>query len=189
VRAKLVERESIREHNLAPDVRAKLVENESIHEHNLAPALREKLDHHPSVSGWVRLPFKPAKMTARRPPHNVDAPEFLIDAGVTYCATPRGAKGWMSIPIPPGVQRVTAFRLAGETASRLTIHIYKSSWNALLRRCEVKQILTREVFNAALHDFPIAEADQYLDPELEALSLVVTASGPCEICLVAVRFE
>ena len=95
----------------------------------------------------------------------------------------------MSIPIPVGAERVTSFRLAGETAGKLTMHMYKSSWNRMQKRCEVRQILNAEVFFAELHEYPIKEPDQRLDPELDALSIVITAAGLCEICLVAIRFE
>jgi hypothetical protein len=200
---------SITEHKLSPEVRARLdartaddgkdrrpaetkgLADGSLDEIKLSPQVREKLNRKSEsggASGWLRLPFRPTKVEGRRPPHAGTFPEFQVDAGITYSSN-KGAKGFMSVPVPPGATRVTTFRLAGETAAKLGIHMYKTSWNRSQRKSEVKAILSEEVFYAELHEYHIREQDQVLDPELDALSLVVTAAGVCEIALVAVRFE
>lgn len=168
------------------------IPNGFIEERHLAPALRQKLEREAesaAVRGWLRLPFRPSKMNARQGPHRGDFLEFQSDIGVTYHVGDRPAKGWMSIPIPPGALRVTAARLAGEVRAKLIFELYKHTWNKSDGKCKVDRILYKEAIYADLHEERVEEKYQVLHAELDALSLVVTASGPCDICLVAVHFE
>jgi len=151
-----------------------------------------------SVGGWLRLPFKPVRMDRMRvgnrlvatPYKDRDAEEeFIIDVASTYCGQ-RGARGTMGVPTPPGASKITAFRIAGETAGSVQMELYRTGWNLEEKRGERTPLIKETVSEASFHRHIDLKDDlQYLNPESHALALSVVAEGETTIWLLAVHFE
>jgi hypothetical protein len=157
----------------------------------LADDLRASL----GARGWLRMAFKPQRLPPVRPGGRGvrvldDEPEeFVSDVAFTYCGT-RGARGSMSIPVPPGATKVKAFRLAGNTKGTVMAQLIRSGWNARENRGEVTELLNELIEGPAFHHHVhIAEHHRPLDPHFHTLSLGVFADKEAEIWLAAVEFE
>lgn len=151
-----------------------------------------------SVAGWLRLPFKPVRLDPMRvgnrlvptpyKDRNVEA-DFIIDVASTYCGE-RGARGTMGVPAPPGASKITAFRIAGETAGSVQMELYRTGWNLEEKKGECTPLIKETVTEAFFHrHIDLKEDLQYLNPESHALALSVVAEGATTIWLIAIRFE
>jgi len=146
------------------------------------------------AAGWMRLSFKPIRMPAvridNRPVRFVDQEqaeefEFIVDE-YTARSDARGARGSMEIPVPPAVTRLVGFRIAGTTAGRVTVHLFRVGWNLNQNRGEQSELLKETVNGPTFHkDIPVETS---LD-ESHALAVSVRAEGESNIWLVAAKFE
>jgi len=141
---------------------------------------------HPTLrSGWVRMPFKPSFFDES----GAGARSFLIGVTKARCDA-QGAKGTMAIPVPPGVNKLKTFVLAGmRNAKQLNIELWRCGWNKQ-NRADAEQLLPPDKktimgapFNAS---FPV---NKPLDAETNAVAVYVEAVGESEINLVAAEFE
>lgn len=162
------------------------------------PQRRRAGAHATSVGGWLRLPFKPVRLDRMRvgnrlvptpyKDRDVEA-DFIVDVCSTYCGG-RGARGTMGVPTPPGANKITAFRIAGETAGSVQMELYRTGWNVEERKGECTPLIKETVSEASFHrHIDLKEDLQYLNPESHALALSVVAEGETTIWLVAVQFE
>jgi hypothetical protein len=156
----------------------------SITEGHLAPDLIGSLG---GGKGWLRLPFKP--MPARRGVIRVAGMEedFTIEPTHASCGD-RGARGSMSIPVPGGINRVRAFRIAGTARKSVTAQLIRTGWNRQRNEGEYIELVNEIIQGPAFHhEVKIAEHLQHLNAELHTLALSVTADSEAEIWLVAVE--
>jgi hypothetical protein len=150
------------------------------------------------ATGWLRMPFKPVRLERMRvgnrlvptPYKDRDLEEdFIVDVGSTYCGK-KGARGTMGVPALPGASKITAFRIAGETAGSVQMELYRTGWNLGEKRGECTPLIQETVSEASFHrHIDLKEDLQYLNPESHTLALSVVAEGETTIWLVAVQFE
>jgi hypothetical protein len=159
------------------------------------PKLSPNLRHQ---HGWVRMSFKPHPFHERMP--------FRI--GPTEArAEKEGSAGTMGIPAPPGADRITGFRIAGEwNDGEIKLVLWRSGWLSKEQRHERRPILEdvlkartvyrkregldREV-NPFEEEYEIPRDDVFsrLDLEYDALALLVESTKEASVSLIAVRFE
>jgi len=161
-------------------------------------SVRKRAGGSSGAVGWMRLPFKPVRMELIRidrrlvQPENAERrleAEFTCDIAHAYCGE-RGARGSMSIPIPPGAERVTGFRISGTTSGSVRVHLVRTGWNAAENKGENTELLTETIHDASFHkEVRIEEHLQSLHGENHALSVAVVAEGNADIWLVACHFE
>ena len=165
----------------------------NIHHIDMGPAFRKMAVANPAA-GWVRLSFKPVrlnpvKIDGRRVKigSQMEAEEFdfVVDEATAYC-NEGGARGSMNIPVPPGANKISGFRIAGTTRGNVTVHLYRTGWNLQENRGEKTELLKENVRDVSFHkDVPV---DAPLD-ESHALAISVRAEGETVIWLVAAKFE
>lgn len=172
--------------------RVHLTENGNIH--RIEKEIRTTLDTRSSARGWLRLPFKPVRLEVLRIGEKLvqakqweAGVEFTIDVGSAYCE--KSARGSMAIPVPPGANKVKAFRLCGTTRGKVEFELVRTGWNADENRGGHKILLKRTVEREWFDEhLPVEEELQHLN-EFHALAVSVIADGKTEIWLVAVRYE
>jgi len=150
------------------------------------------------VPGWLRLPFKPLRMERTRMEnrliptpyrdHDVEA-DFIVDIASAYCGE-KGARGTMSLPTPPGVTKIRAFRIVGETSGSVRMELFRTGWNPERKKGEETRLLSETVSEASFSKHAdVKEELQHLDPEWQTVALSVVAEGRTTIWLVAALFE
>jgi hypothetical protein len=175
--------------------RVRLDNLNQIHHIDMGPSVRKLAN--PVINpaaGWVRLPFKPVRLNPMkidgrrvRISSEIEAEEFdfIVDEATAYC-NERGARGSMSIPVPPGAARVVGFRIAGTTRGNVTVHLFRTGWNLKESKGEKTELLKETVRESPFHKDVHVEAP--LD-ESHALAISVRAEGETDIWLVATKFE
>jgi hypothetical protein len=138
-------------------------------------------------SGWVRMPFKPARFMEPGA-----AKEFLVGVTWARCGA-EGAKGTMTIPTPPGANKLRSFRIAGAgNAKGLRLELWRSAWDS-----KTSRPLEEEIFKFARDRPSISEApfdavyavNKPLDPVRDALAVYLEAYGEATVNFVAAEFE
>jgi len=173
-----------------------IIRTEFLADHSVTHAkLSEEVLVH---TGWVRNVFKPFAV--------VDKPPFRI--GPTEArADEQGAAGTMGIAAPPGANRITGFRIAGEwNDGEIKFSLFRAGWIPDKQQHERKLLLDdilkrtgpsrkregrdREV-NPFEEEYNVRESEEFgkLDLEYDALALLVEATAGASISLIAVRFE
>ena len=150
-----------------------------------------------AVAGWMRLPFKPARLELVRIDRKLVQPsdkdrgaeaEFTVDVVSAYCG--ERARGSMQIPIPPGATKIKAFRIAGTTGGSVRVRLVRGGWNVEDNKDAMKELLSETVTDASFHKHvPIQEELQRLHHESHTLGVSVVAEGETYIWLVAAQFE
>jgi hypothetical protein len=96
----------------------------------------------------------------------------------------------MAIPIPPGAERVTGFRISGTTGGNVRVQLIRTGWNFADNKGENTELLSETIHDSAFHkEVRIEEHLQSLHGENHALSVAVMAEGNTDIWLVAAHFE
>lgn len=159
---------------------------------DMGASVRKRAVGQSPAAGWVRLAFKPSPLAPVRIEGRlvrvdpVDQPgEFIIDEATAYCDH-HGARGSMTIPMPPSAVRVTGLRVAGTTNGAVTVHLHRTGWNPSTSRGG-KEELVKETLRASTisHEIPVDAAVE----EWHALALTLIAEGETQIWMVAARFE
>lgn len=154
----------------------------------LAPALRK---------GWVTMSFHPSSIWLKeedwRPPFRIGATRAIAHKEYDGKPNIRGAAGTMAIPLPPGVRRVTRFRIAGEANEKELQAVlakggfdHKSTPMKHLR----EDILTLEIKSgpfSVIGEVPEAHRDLQADHGTYSLSVDVRSTGYASISLVSVE--
>jgi hypothetical protein len=157
-------------------------------------AIRKLCGFTSPAAGWMRLPFKPArlnpvKIDGRRvrvvSESEAEEVDFVVDEANTYCDQ-RGARGSMQIPVPPSAKNIVGFRIAGTTRGNVTVHLFRTGWNLQDNKGEKTELLKETVHGPSFHKDIAVEAR--LD-ESHALAVSVRAEGESDIWLVAAKFE
>jgi hypothetical protein len=144
--------------------------------------------------GWVRMSFKPHSMHDK-PAFHVGPTEARAEGG--------GAYGTMGVPAPPGANRVTGFRIAGEwNDGEIIVNLFRSGWDPKHRQHEHEFILKdekliggppyrrREGVPREINPFERPfDLDWELDRGHHALAVMIHATKDASISLIAVRFE
>lgn len=161
-----------------------------VHRIETEASVRKLIAPSSPAAGWMRLPFKPVRVAAAKSVGKIhigadEEVDFIIDEDRTYCEE-KGAKGWMSIPVPPGAKSIVGFRIAGTTHGNVTVSLVRTGWNLPENKGErtelVKEIVSGASFHKDIHvDFNLDES--------HALAVWVKAEGQTEIWLVAAKFE
>lgn len=153
----------------------------------LAPNLRRQ-------HGWVRMSFKPLPMH--------DKPAFHVGPTEARCEE-AGAFGTMGVPAPPGANKVTGFRIAGEwNDGEIIIDLFRSGWDPKKQQHEREYILKgvkliggppyrrRDDVPRDINPFERPFDLEYdLDRGHHALAVLIQATKDASISLIAVRFE
>lgn len=192
----------LRKHQPTPDgsvvalARVHLDEFSNIH--HVDHSVRRRAGSASTASGWVRLAFKPTRLELIRIDRKLIQPadaerrleaEFTCDVSHAYCGE-RGARGSMAIPVPPGAERVTSFRISGTTRGNVRVQVVRTGWNASSNEGEQTELLSESVRDASFHkEIRIAENLQQIHGENHALAVAVVADAETDIWLVACRFE
>jgi len=160
-----------------------------VHEIDMGPAVRNRIGGR-GTGGWVRLPFKPARLYPLRIGNQLvptdKAYEFIIDEYKAYCDD-QGARGSMGIPVPPGATKIVDFRIAGFTSGIIKVHLFRTGWNLHENKPEDRKLLTETVKGPKFHqDISVKEGN--LD-ESHAVAVSVEAEKAAEIWFIAARFE
>ncbi|MBZ5681037.1 MAG: hypothetical protein LAO24_13110 [Acidobacteriia bacterium] len=166
--------------------------------HHVDHSVRRRAGTASAAAGWVRLAFKPVRMELIRIDRKLVQPadaerrleaEFTCDVAHAYCGE-RGARGSMQIPVPPGAERVTAFRISGTTRGNVRVQLVRTGWNASENRGEQTELLSESVRDASFHkELRVADHLQQLHGENHALAIAVVADAETDIWLVACHFE
>ena len=94
----------------------------------------------------------------------------------------------MGIAVPPGVNRIKAFRMAGTTRGSVLAQLVRTGWNSEQNKGEYAELLNEMVTGPTFHHHvQIAEHHQHLNAELHTLALSLTADNEAAIWLVAVE--
>lgn len=172
--------------------------NENGNIHRIEKEVRTTLDTKGGAAGWMRLPFKPARLEVLRIGEKLvqakqyePGIEFVVDVASAYCD--KSARGSMSIPVPPGAGKIKAFRLCGTTNGRVEVELVKTGWNVEENKGGHKVLFKRTVERTAERDgfdehVQVEEELQHLS-EFQSLAVSVIADGKTQIWLVAVRYE
>ena len=141
-------------------------------------------------SGWVRMPFKPFPMS-RLDPANQKTDQrtpFLIGA-TSAVSTDQGAAGSIAVPVPPGMTLVTKLRIAGRmNKGNIQVQLFRFGWDPE-KKITLKQTLLDQQFEGPTDDFQhTVDVAGRLDPQYEALSLVIMTTKEASISLVAIQF-
>jgi hypothetical protein len=137
-------------------------------------------------AGWVRLPFKPARMGKKSSGAiKIEEEPFIIDEATAH-SDARGARGSMAIPVPPGAKRIVGFRVAGETRGTVTVSLHRTGWNPRANKGEKTELVMEIVQGETFHKDIAVESN--LD-ESHTLAVAIVAQGESTIWLVAAKFE
>jgi len=146
------------------------------------------------AAGWVRLPFKPVRLEPLRvgeqlvPPRQWDpSVEFTVDIASAYCE--KSARGSMQITVPPGANKIKAFRLCGTTRGKVEVELVRGGWNPESSRGDLKILMKRVVEREGFDEHVTIQEDLQPLNEFHALAVSVIAEGKTEIWLVAAHFE
>ena len=179
-------------------VLARVLLNQYSNIHEVDRAVRRRAGVVSAAAGWMRLPFKPVRMELIRIDRKLVQPadaerrmeaEFTCDVAHAYCGE-RGARGSMQIPVPPGVERVTGFRISGTTTGSVRVQLVRTGWNVSKNEGEQTELLSETVRDTSFHrEIRIPEHLQQLSVETHALSVAVIADAATDIWLVACHFE
>lgn len=152
----------------------------------LAPELR---------TGWLRMPFRAIALTQPPKGENEIPPGFRVGATEARSPSPRegvekdkGAAGTMAIPIPPGITKITCFRLAGAVNDgQITLNLVLGGWNPQTNEHR-RDTVVEDTFTEApfAKTYPISNAAVH--PEYSTLSLWLRGTLRTSISLVAVEF-
>lgn len=167
-------------------IRTEFIANDAVTIPKLAPNLRRQ-------HGWVRMSFKPHSLHEK--------PSFRM--GPTEArAEKTGSWGTMGVPAPPGADRISGFRIAGEwNDGEIVIDLFRSGWDPKNQQHERESILretlvgsssyrAREGVDRQINPFERAwDLDVSLDRGHHALSVLVHATKEASISLIAIRFE
>lgn len=149
-----------------------------------ASVTAEKL--HPSLrGGWQRLLFKPS------PFDDPNVKSFKIGATRTF-ADESGAKGTMTIPMPPGVTMLKSILIAGQMNQEgIDAIVYRCGWNRKAgARDETELAVTIPPPTSMTQPFEkTIDLNWSIDPMTHAVALYVYARGAAEINLVAAQVE
>ena len=140
-------------------------------------------------AGWLRLPFKPVRLNTlviAGQPGGATETDFVVDEANAYCGE-RGAKGSMQIPVPPGVTRITGFKIAGTTEGEVRVRLLRTGWNEGKGEGEKTKLMEEIVTDASFHRQVSLTPTELNDSH--ALAVSVKAMGKTEIWLVAVKYE
>jgi hypothetical protein len=114
-----------------------------------------------------------------------EAAPFNVDEVTAHCDQ-RGARGSMSIPVPPGAKRIVGFRVAGETKRTVTVSLHRTGWSLQHNKGEKTELVMEIVQGETFHkDIPV---ESNLD-ESHALAVAIVAQAESTIWLVAAKFE
>jgi len=158
---------------------------------DMTPAVRKSAKEAVSaVHGWLRLPFKPARLNPVRIGSNLAGGgsteyDFIIDEANAYCGE-NGARGSMQIPVPPGATHVTGFRVAGSTRGEVVVRLFRTGWNLADGTGEKTKLLEETLISGSFHKE--VQVHSALD-ESHALAVSIRAENQTEIWLVAVKFN
>lgn len=161
----------------------------SVTARKLAPELRR---------GWLRMPFRPAPLVNLPDEKEEKPPEFRV--GPTEALSPTasekreedpGAGGTMAFPLPPGVRKITRFRIAGgQNDGRITVRLFLGGWNPKENKHDVSDVLDEVVSGAPYCEtYEIPESRGKVDPEYDTLSVWVLGTARTAVSLVAVECE
>ena len=144
-----------------------------------------------TIEGWLRTCVKPVPLEDKKP--------FRI--GPTEArSTDEGAAGSIAIPAPPGMSKVTRFRIAGElNEGIIRMQFYRCGWDPAEKDHEKTSFLKKPLefppSKAFEHTWPApdsAESFEFggrLDPRYHALSVVIEVTKKTSISLLAVEFK
>ncbi|MFL6446469.1 MAG: hypothetical protein ACJ746_02060 [Bryobacteraceae bacterium] len=136
-------------------------------------------------TGWVRTPFKPIPLEDKKP--------FRIGPTESR-STDEGAAGSMGIPAPPGVTRISRFRIAGElNEGVIKVSLYRCGWDEEENDHEKSTLLEKEIpgetpGRSFSYTVELDERLGMLDAQFHALSVVVEVTKKTSISLIAVEF-
>lgn len=145
------------------------------------------------AAGWVRLPFKPVRLSPIRMDRSLvrvvsesEATEydFTVDEFSAYCWDK--GRGSMGIPVPPTAKAVVGFRIAGTTQGTVEVHLFRGGWNREENKGERYEVLKERLTGPTFHkDFHLEVSLN----ESHSLAVAVIAEGDSAIWLVAAKFE
>jgi hypothetical protein len=143
------------------------------------------------ISGWLRMCVKPFPLEDKKP--------FRV--GPTEArSTDEGAAGSIAIPAPPGMSKVTRFRIAGElNEGIIRVQFYRCGWDPTEKDHEKTSLLKKPLefppSKAFEHTWPAFDSPESfefegrLDPRYHALSVVIEVTKKTSISLLAVEFK
>jgi len=146
------------------------------------------------AAGWIRLPFKPIRLSPVRidgrgvrfvDQAQAEEYEFIVDEATAYCDD-KGARGSMEIPVPPAAAHLAGFRIAGTTRGKVTVHLFRVGWNLRENKGEKTELLNETVNGPSFHKD--IEVHTHLD-DSHALAVSVKAEGETNIWLLAAKFQ
>jgi len=152
----------------------------------LAPELR---------TGWLRM--SPWLRPWTQPPKGEDEipPAFRVGATEARSPGPReaaekdkGAAGTMAIPIPPGITKITRFRLAGSlNDGQIVLNLVLGGWNPVTSEHR-RDPVVEDTFTGAPFVKTYAISKAAVHPEYSTLALSVRGTLRTSLSLVAVEF-
>ncbi len=143
--------------------------------------------------GWVRMPFRPIAIANIPEGEDEIPPAFRI--GATEALSPKsekseskdkGAAGTMDLPIPPSVNKLYRFRIAGSrNEGKITFNLLCGGWDPK-KNDHVHKVLVEETISGApfLQTYDVGVN---INPEYSALSIWLRCTKRAAISLIAVE--
>jgi hypothetical protein len=142
------------------------------------------------VSPWLRPWTQPPKGEEEIPPaFRVGATEARSPGPREGVEKDKGAAGTMAIPIPPGITKITRFRLAGAiNDGQIMLNLILGGWNPVTNEHR-RDTVIEDIFTGAPFVRTYAISDAAVNPEYTTLSLSVRGTRRTSLSLVAVEVK
>lgn len=144
-------------------------------------------------TGWLRLPFRPIALVNVPDGENEIPPAFRVGATEALSPKPektdsdKGAAGTMAIAIPPSVNKIIRFRIAGSrNEGKISFSLLCGGWDP-----DKKEHVHKVLAEAAIVGAPFMETYDIcctdFDPEFSTLSLWLRCTQRAAVSLIAVE--
>ncbi len=146
--------------------------------------------------GWVRMPFHPIPLITIPDKETEIPPSFRV--GPTEAVSPKidspegkkdvGAAGTMTIVLPPSVNKILRFRIAGSlNEDKIMLKLVSSGWDTQNNKHANKELLTEKTIQGAPFMETYLIEDPSIDPGYSTLSLWLRCTKRAAISLIAVE--
>lgn len=145
-------------------------------------------------TGWLRLPFRPIALANIPDGEEEIPPSFRVGATEALSPKPektegkdKGAAGTMAIAIPPSVNKIIRFRIAGSrNDGKISFSLLCGGWDPVKKE-HVHKVLVEETIAGApfLETYDVCDIN--IDPEYSTLSLSLRCTQRTAISLIAVE--
>jgi hypothetical protein len=145
-------------------------------------------------TGWLTMPFRPIALVNIPDGEDEIPPSFRVGATEALSPKPektdskdKGAAGNMAIAIPPYVNKIIRFRIAGSrNEGKISFSLLCGGWDTVKKE-HVHRVLVEETISGAPFMQTYDVYDTNIEPEYSTLSLWLRCTQRTAISLIAVE--